>query len=104
MKLILKFGLTGTTKQVYWGKDLMDFPKLIRFDGKRWEWSMYDGSYQAGYELIFGPIPTYDPNNYADMPSYEEMFELGKDGCVCGAHFSSFKWDHLRYCGLWKPW
>jgi len=103
MKLVINFGL-NIKKEVYWYKDVMDFPKLIRFNGNKWEWSMYQSS-GNGYDLIFSQVATYDPNYYVDMPSFEEMFEWDSTNkCECGAIYSSFNWDHLRYCSRWKPW
>ena len=104
MKLYINFGLT-IKKEVKWYRDVMDFPKLLRFNGSKWEWAMYQ-SLGNNYELTFSQIATYDPNYYVDMPSFEEMFEWdNRDKCCCGAAYNSgFTWDHLRYCPKWKPW
>ena len=104
MRLIINFGHKGIKKDINWYKALMDFPKLIRFQGAKWEWAMYN-NIGADYELTFSQIATYDPNYYADMPSFEEMFEWsGATKCECGAIFSSFAWDHMRFCPKYKPW
>ena len=105
MNLVLNFGLNGAKKQVTWHKPLMDFPKLLRFQGKCWEWAIYN-SIGSDYELIFSQIPTYDPNYYAEMSSYEELFEWSNKSydCCCGAAWTSFEWDHLRFCPKHKPW
>jgi hypothetical protein len=104
MKLVINFGHNGIKKEVDWYRQLMDFPKLIRFSGSKWEWAMYH-NVGSTYELTFSQIATYDPNYYVDMPSFEDMFEWGvTDKCVCGAIYSSFQWDHLRYCPKHKPW
>lgn len=104
IKIIISFGHEGPKKEVNWYRDLMDFPKLLKFQGLPWEWAMY---YEVGkdYELTFSKIPTYDPNFYVEMESFEEKFEWhNSDRCTCGAAWSSFSWDHLRYCGKHKPW
>lgn len=103
MKLIINFGYGGSKKQVDWYRDVMDFPKLLRFQGNKWEWAIYH-NVGKDYELTFSQIPTYDPNFYVDMPSFEDMFEFNLDKCVCGSIYSSFAWDHLRYCPRWKSW
>jgi hypothetical protein len=104
MKLIISFGHSGTKKEVHWYRDIMEFPKLLRFAGAKWEWAMYH-NIGDDYELTFSQIPAYDPNYYVDMESFEDRFEWGQiDKCVCGAIFSSFSWDHLRYCPKHKPW
>ena len=103
MKLIINFGLT-TKKEVSWYKDVTEFPKLLRFNGARWEWAMYN---QIGkdYELTFSQIPSYDPNFYADMESFEDMFGWpNRDKCECGAIYSPFSWDHSRFCRKWVKW
>src|ERR1035438_2985912 len=97
-KLTINFGLDGTKKQVNWYKDILDFPKLIRFQSKAWEWAIYNSIGGTDYELTFSQVPSYDPNYYVDMPTFEDMFEYGKgDICECGAIYTSFSWDHLRY-------
>jgi hypothetical protein len=104
MKLTINFGHNGTKKEVNWYRDLMDFPKLMRFQSAKWEWAMYHNT-GPDYELTFSQIATYDPNYYVDMPSFEDMFEWGvNDKCECGAIYTSFAWDHLRYCKKYKPW
>src|SRR5208282_4593426 len=104
MKLTINFGHNGIKKEVNWYRDLMDFPKLIRFSGSKWEWAMYH-NVGNDYELTFSQIPTYDPNFYADMPSFEDMFEWANvDKCVCGSAYSSFSWDHMRFCPKHKSW
>jgi hypothetical protein len=104
MKLRIKFGLNSVEKEVEWFKDLMDFPKLIRYDGKKWEWATYDGSKYAGYDLLFSQVATYDPTYYADMQSFEELFEWNSTKCCCGAAYTSFNWDHMRMCPKWIKW
>ena len=104
MKLNINFGLTGPKKEVNWYRELMDFPKLLSFNGSKWEWAMYN-KIGNDYELTFSQIATHDPSFYADMPSFETMFEYGvSDRCVCGSAYSSFKFDHMRFCPKWKPW
>ncbi len=104
MKLTLNFGLNGAKKQIDWYRDLMDFPKLIRFQNAKWEWAIYS-NVGKDYELTFSQIPTYDPSFYVDMPSFEDMFEWGAtDRCQCGAVYSSFSWDHMRFCPKWTKW
>ncbi len=107
MRITIRFGFDHK-KEVSWYQDIMDFPKLMKFNGKRWEWFSYQkdpNSSWNDYELTFSELPVYDPSYYSDMKSFEEMFEGAKgDGCECGAAFSSFKWDHMRLCKLWKPW
>lgn len=105
-RLIINFGYPGTKKDANWYKNLMDFPKLIKFQGICWEWVSYN-SVGNDYELFFAKIPTYDPNFYVDMPSFEEMFEFGgadRDKCCCGAAHTSFSFDHMRFCPKWVKW
>lgn len=104
MRLKVVFGLNSIEKIVIWDKALEDFPKMLTCDGKKWEWLSYNSPDGSEYELIFTQIPTFDPNFYADMPSFESMFPAKVIGCECGSKFSSFDWDHFRYCGLWRPW
>lgn len=104
MRIIVNFGVNGPKKEVHWYSDLLDFPKLFNFQGHKWEWFMYNnaGNY---YELTYSEIPTYDPNYYVDMPNFEDMFLWNEnDKCECGAVYTSFNWDHMRFCKKHKPW
>ena len=104
MRLKIAFGYKSIEKIVDWNRDVTDFPKLIKFDGRRWEWVTYNSPDGLTYELVFSQIPTFDPNFYADMPDFETMFPNSEIKCECGARFSSFGFDHMRMCKLWRPW
>ena len=105
IRLTLLFGLSGPIRTVNWWKELEDFPKLLNFNGSKWEWVLYevDNTRYTDYTLTFGQLATYDPNFYATMPSYEELFG-GDLTCDCGARFTTFPFDHMFFCKLWKPW
>jgi len=105
MKITIHFGSEGPQKQINWWKELMDFPKALSYNNKKWEWSFYttDPAGFSDYVLILSQIPSYDPHFYVDMVSFEELF--GSDfKCECGAKFSSFEWDHMFYCSMRTPW
>jgi hypothetical protein len=103
MKLSINFGLS-IKKQVDWHGNLMDFPKLLRLKSSKWEWVIY-APIGKDYELTYSEIPTYDPNYYVDMPSFEDMFEGGLGSkCECGSAYTSFSFDHLKYCPRHIPW
>jgi hypothetical protein len=107
MKIAVTFGYKGPVRLVEWWQPLTDFPRLFRYEGKKWEWFMYDKdkSGKTDYELIYSELPTYDPNFYVDMEDFEKkFFGTSSDECTCGASFSSFSWDHMTYCRSWKPW
>lgn len=105
MNIIINFGLNGAKKEVTWHKPLMDFPKLIRFQGSCWEWAIYN-YIGTDCELTFSKIPSYDPNYYAEMPTFEVMFEWtsGGDKCECGSAHTAFPFDHMFYCKKWSKW
>ena len=92
-------------KTVTWYKRLEDFPKFFRYNGKRWEWFMYNSVSPTDCELTYTDLPTYDPNFHTEMLSFEEMFEYG-NVCECGAaHAPSFgSFDHMKYCKMHRPW
>jgi hypothetical protein len=104
MKITINFGLSGHKKTIDWYRDIHDFPKNIQFENKKWEWVFYAKDGNGDYTLTFGELSQHDPQFYEDMAIFEDMFKNYSDGCVCGAAYSPFKWDHLRYCKLWKPW
>jgi hypothetical protein len=106
VRLRVDFGTHGARKEITWWNSLEDFPPFISYNGKKYEFLMYDRdpSGQVDYTLLFTEIPTYDPNFYSDMPSWETLFGTRGSSCECGAIYTSFPWDHMRYCSLWRKW
>jgi hypothetical protein len=107
MKIRVNFGLSGSIKDVSWYQPVEDFPKFVEFAKKKWEWFFYDKdqSGQFDYVLTFSEIPSYDPNYNTAIPTWEDLFWHQKSyQCECGAAYSSFPWDHMKLCKLWKPW
>lgn len=107
MRLKINIGSTDT-KTITWNSRMDDFPKLFKYLGKPYEWVYYDRDLTGQVDMIlhFYELPHYDPNFYADQPHWHEIL-LGNseiDLCCCGAKFSSFSWDHMRYCTYWSKW
>jgi hypothetical protein len=65
---------------------------------------MYEiGDYPYDYVLKFKEMPMYDTRYWDPAPNLEDL--LGEvEKCECGAHHTSFPWDHLRYCSKWRKW
>lgn len=105
MRLRVQFGLIDT-KEVFWYRPLEQFPQLIRFIGKNYEWVVYDTdpSGQVDTILVYSELPTHDPNFGVSCPTWNELFGDSNAGCECGAAFSSFNWDHMRFCKKWTKW
>jgi hypothetical protein len=105
MKLRVKLGSTDT-KEVSWFKNLEDFPKLIKYLGRNYEWVFYDidPTGKVDQVLTFSMLMTYNPNYGVTCDSWTDLFGVDLNVCECGAAFSSFSWDHLRYCKKWSPW
>lgn len=99
MHLLINFGLHIEKRQVSWWKPLEDFPKLIKFNGKCWEWLMYDKNPDQShdYKLVFSEISPLNPAYHQKMVSYEDLFDFGVK-CQCGAAFTSFPSVHMFYC------
>lgn len=107
MRLRVDFGLHGARREVNWWQPIEDFPKLFRFQGKKWEWFMYDKdkSGHVDYVLTFSEIASYDPNWHATMDDFEDRFghQIGVK-CECGAVYTSFPNFHMLYCPMWRKW
>jgi hypothetical protein len=105
VRILVKFGLDGYKKVVTWNKELLDFPKLLKYSGRKWEWFLYstDPTMINDYEITLCEIGMHDPGYYLDIPDFEDLFGSSSK-CECGARFSSFEWDHMYLCPLWKPW
>src|ERR1017187_6007492 len=105
MRLKLIFCSSGT-KEVYWNKTLAEFPKLVAYYGKKWEWAIYesDDTGHCDWVCTFVEVASYDPNWWATYTDVNNLYGQDEDGCECGAKFSSFSWDHMRFCKKWTPW
>lgn len=105
MRLRVDFG-SAHSKEVEWDKKLEDFPKLISFLGKNYEWVIYgvDPSGKVDMILTFSKLGSHDPTYFAYAPAWDDLFPEPEVKCECGAAHSSFSWDHMRMCPLWRPW
>jgi hypothetical protein len=96
-------------KEVGWNKDLNHFPHVILYEYKKWEWVMYTGGSDpdVSYDLTFIEIPSYTKGYYtAEAVNFEDILRGNtlSDECQCGAKYTGFSWDHMRFCNKWKPW
>ena len=67
-----------------WWKPLDDFPHVIKFLGRNYEWAFYDKDLtgQVDMILIYSELPSYDPNYNVVCPVWTEMFPEGPGGWV----------------------
>ena len=107
MRLKVQFGLIDS-REVEWWQPIEDFPTIIKFLGKNYEWVVYSKDLTGKVDIVmtFSELPSYDLNYGVLCPVWEDMFGTNrtKKECECGAAFGSFSWDHMRMCKLWKPW
>lgn len=105
MRLKVKFGFIDT-KEVSWYRPLEDFPHLIKFLNRNYEWILYDKDLTGKVDmiLVYSELPTYDPNYNVSAPLWSDMFRDTYNACECGADFTSFPWDHMKYCRKWSKW
>lgn len=105
MKLTLQFGFNEPKRQISWWQEVGDFPHLVLYKGKKWEFIMYqeDPAKQVDHIFFFGEIQNYDPNWYAT--TYVDIDKYINDGagdkCDCGAIYTSFKDKHMFFCPKW---
>jgi hypothetical protein len=110
MKLSLVFD-ENDRHTVEWDKDLSDFPNVVKYDGKYWQWGMWDDD-QFGLVhkvLYFGKmkeeaLPMDMFGFVMPVPDLHEMFNIKKylEPCGCGAKFSSFPNHHMIKCPRWS--
>lgn len=97
---------------VEWDKDLHDFPKVVQYDKKYWEWICWDKDPKGLVDqvLTFGTtreesLPVNMFGVLFPVPNIEEMFQLNTNPnavCECGAKFSSFPDHHMLKCPKWR--
>jgi len=106
VRLRLDFGHNGARREVTWWKPIEEFPTAITFNGTRYEFFMYEKDPNKSYDLIctFSEMRQGDPRwwNCKDFDS--EFGYNSKTACECGAIHTSFSWDHMKFCPLWKKW
>lgn len=105
MRLKINFGLIEV-REVSWFQPLTSFPNIINYLGKNYEWVAFDTDPTGKVDqiLIFSQLQTYDPNYNVVCPIWSEMFKDSFGACECGANFTSFPWDHMKFCQMWKKW
>jgi hypothetical protein len=108
MKLSLHLGLAAPRRTVYWWSTIGDFPTFVLYKGSKFEFAGYkkDPLDQFDYICYFSEVYKTDTNYSKDYKDIDYLFNKDSDlnRCDCGAEFSSFSWDHMRFCQLWKPW
>lgn len=105
MKLRVEFGINGSKREVNWYRDIEDFPTVISHDGNNWEWVSYekDPLGHVDWILFFGMLRPHDSEYYSKVPSLDDITGGRMEtGCQCGAIYTSFPWDHMRYCPKWS--
>lgn len=106
MRIRVRFGLIDD-KEVLWYRPLDDFPHLIKYLNRNYEWITYDydPTGKVDHILVYSEVPTYDPNFGVVCPSWQDLFkDTSTNSCECGAKHTSFPWDHMRLCRQWRPW
>jgi len=109
MKLALTLGEKQYT--VSWDKDLSDFPHVVKYDSRYWEWMCWDKDPNGLVDqvLMFGEtkesalaVDMY--GNMFPVPDLVLMFDLNGDQepCSCGAKFTSFPSHHMIKCSKWS--
>jgi len=101
----VELGFHGIIKEVIWNRSVSDFPKIVKYDEKNWEWVILkDGEYPIDFVFTFSELPKYDPNYGVYAVSLKDLCGEYDYGCQCGARFTSFPSVHMFYCPKWRPW
>jgi hypothetical protein len=108
MRVSLYFGLSDTPIKFDWNKKIEDFPKVVNYSYRNWEFNMYK---ERGlkpyheYDLYFGELKTYDPRALKVHPTLIEiMGNSDKSVCDCGGLNNPGSGGHWNFCKIWsKP-
>lgn len=105
MRLRVQFG-TIDERECSWYRPVEDFPILIKFLGRNYEWFSYDKDLSGKADMIlnYAELPTYDPNYDVFCTTWEELSGNSMSGCQCGAEHTSFKDAHMFFCPKWRRW
>lgn len=108
MKLRLQFGLIEPKRDINWWKRPEDFPHLVMYKNKKWQFAMIldDPTHKVDHVCVFEEVQKWDAAWHAT--TYEEvdhLFDTGFGGrCECGAVYTSFPDIHMFYCPKWSKW
>lgn len=103
MRIKLYFGSATVPIQLDWDKAVTDFPHTIFYDGKGWEWFMYQPFgmiLSLGYELYFSELRPHDPRyNLIHVPLADIISGMpSKDDCDCGGDKNKDSGGHWGFC------
>jgi hypothetical protein len=105
MRLKLYFLPDQTPIQMDWNKKVLDFPKIVNYKYRNWEWFMYNPLDSAGteWELKFTELKIYDPRALECHPTLSEvMDDAASYKCDCGAEKNPDTGGHWQFCKLYK--
>lgn len=100
MKLKLLF---GTDELSYaWFQQISDFPYLVLFKGKKWEFIFHNEDDQNQFDRIFyfAQVKSYDPNWYATVYHDLDKEIYSRLTCECGSDKHGFA-GHAQWCPKW---
>jgi hypothetical protein len=104
VKLSLRFGLAEPGRTVIWWQGIHNFPKLVLYKDKKYEFSIYeeDPSKHTDYIFHFSQVQSYNPVWH--VTHYDNIDYLFNDhlGCECGASHTDFPQVHMFYCQKWS--
>lgn len=106
MKLGLRFGALEPQRNINWRQQVTDFPYLVLYKGNKYEFIMYgdDNTKQVDYICHFGELKSTNPAWNKKFEDISRYLDDGPNKCECGAIYSSFPWDHMRFCKQWSKW
>ena len=100
MRLALKFGKLEV-RHMGWWNPFNTFPTLVKYDGKKWEFTMHDSddSGRAEKILYFAELHSYDPNWHATtFQDIEHLLDkVYGPKCECGKDKHNFT-SHSDWC------
>lgn len=107
MKIKIEFGLSDGVEIVNWYRDIVDFPKLLRYQGSVYEFAMYraDPTLQTDYIFNFSQTNRY-LTRWEDIPVFRDMFSFPAwdANCQCGSkHDKGNPKHHYEFCPKYKP-
>jgi hypothetical protein len=104
MRLKLYFLPDKVPIQMDWNKPVLDFPKVVNYKYRNWEWFMYNqvSSASLEFELNFSELKSYDPRALECHPTLSEiMDEASRYVCDCGADKNRDTGGHWKFCKLY---
>src|ERR1700686_5166573 len=103
MRLLIIFG-SGDSQEIDWDKTIKDFPTMLDYVGRKWQFVMYQDGHNSKTDLecFFSEIQPDHRDYGRPSSSFYELTNQKIGECECGAKKLGYA-DYSLHHSLWCP-